>query len=261
MEPARAGRGRSSLGWSAALGSILSLVAGCAAGAKIDQALLADHNPAAHTESIHTHYLVHCPDTLKVHLLAPAPWDGQLTVGTDGRVRLGQEVPLRVEAQTTEEIARHLADQLHVKPDQVQVKVAGFNSQQLYVFGEVAGLQRAVAYQGPETVIDLLQRVGGLTEGSAPGEVQVVRSHVADGKAPEVFTIDLAAILLHKDQHSNIQLQPFDQIYIGQNKKSCIARCFPPWLRPTFETVWGMKLPAKQIPPDLTGPARSSQGS
>jgi hypothetical protein len=97
-----------------------------------------------------------------------------------------------------------------------------------------------VPYVGPETVTELLQRAGGLTAGAEAGDVQVVRSHVADGKAPEVFTIDLRAIIIDKDPHSNVRLQPFDQIYIGQSRRSCLSRCLPHWLRPFFNGVVGL---------------------
>jgi protein involved in polysaccharide export with SLBB domain len=127
----------------------------------------------------------------------------------------------------------------------VRVRVAEFNSQQLYLFGEVAGLQRAVAYQGPETVLDLLQRVGGITPGASLGDIEVVRTHVADGKAPEVFHVDLAAIVLKHDQHSNPRLEPFDQVYVGQSRRSSLTCSLPPWVRPVYKRVCGMSRPEK----------------
>jgi hypothetical protein len=97
-----------------------------------------------------------------------------------------------------------------------------------------------VAYQGPETVLDLLQRVGGLGSGAA-GDVQIVRAHVADGGAPEVFQVDLEAILRKKDQETNVRLEPFDQVYIGQSHRCLLSSCLPPWMRPLFEGACGMR--------------------
>jgi protein involved in polysaccharide export with SLBB domain len=127
----------------------------------------------------------------------------------------------------------------------VRVRVAEFNSQQLYLFGEVTGLQRAVPYRGAETVLDLLQRVGGITPGASLGDIEVVRTHVADGKAPEVFYVDLAAIVLKHDQHSNLRLEPFDQIYVGESRRSRLTCSLPPWLRPLYKTVCGMNRPGE----------------
>src|SRR5262249_15709504 len=135
---------------------------------------------------------------------------------------------------TVAEAARNIADCLQTQPSCVHVSVAQFRSQQIYLFGEVNGLQQAVAYHGPETVLDLLQRVGGITDGAAPRDVQVVRSHVADGRSPEVFKVDLAAIVLGKEQKTNITLEPYDKIYIGQTGRCKLGKCLPPWMRLLF---------------------------
>jgi protein involved in polysaccharide export with SLBB domain len=121
------------------------------------------------------------------------------------------------------------------------VSVAAYRSQQVYLIGAVSGEQRAAPYQGPETVLDLLQRVGGLSAGAAPGDVQIVRAHVADGGAPEVFTVDLEAIVRKKNQETNIRLEPFDQVYIGESRSCRLSSCVPPWLRPLYETLCGMR--------------------
>jgi protein involved in polysaccharide export with SLBB domain len=216
--------------WGRALaGPLLALATGCAGN--LDRALLADHNPAAHQANPEAQYCLHCPDQLQ--LTVPG-WSGEQPVGPDGRVRPGRGVAVRVEGQTPSEAARHIAAALGVNPGAVQVRVAGFNSQLIYVHGEVAGLQRAVPYQGPETVVDLLQRMGGIAPGAASGDIQVVRSRVADSRAPEVFRVDLDAILRKGNQATNVRLQPFDQVYVGQSRQNYIACCLPPWLRSLF---------------------------
>jgi protein involved in polysaccharide export with SLBB domain len=207
----------------------LAAAVGCAG--HLDQALLADRNPAAHQANAEAEYCVHCPDLLQVSVPG---WSGETPVGPDGRVRANRGVAVRVEGQTPGEAARHIAEELGCKPADVRVHVAGFNSQLLYVHGEVAGVQRAVSYQGPETVLDLLQRMGGIAPGAATGDIQVVRSRVAEGRAPEVFHVDLEAILRRGDQATNVRLAPFDQVYVGQTRQHCIACCLPPWLRSLF---------------------------
>jgi len=46
-----------------------------------------------------------------------------------------------------------------------------------------------------------------------------------------VFHVDLSAILLHNDQQTNLRLQPFDRIHIGQNRRSQVTCRLPPWMR------------------------------
>ena len=235
------GRGRLSW-WAGFLASGLGLLAGCAHHrARIEQALLADRPPPSHLQQIAGDYQVHCPDVLRVDV-APAPqYSGLQRIHADGRINLGEAGRPRVDGETALEIVRTVAEAVGVSPNQVHVAVAEYNSQYLYLFGQITGLQRTVPYQGPETVVDLLHRVGGLTPGAALHDIRVVRPHVAEGKAPEVFHIDLPAILLRGDPETNVVLEPYDQIHIGQSRRSYFSDCLPPWLRPFYNCACGMK--------------------
>jgi protein involved in polysaccharide export with SLBB domain len=228
-------------GWRRTVPGLLLAVAGCGHAAGLDRALLADRNPAAHQGDLALHYVVHFPDVLSFQVDGRRDWSGDRPMAPDGRVWFDASKSARVEGLTVPEISLAAARRLGVSPESVRVRVAGYNSQQIYLFGEVSGLQQAVAYQGPETVLELLQRVGGVTPGAAPRDVQVVRSHVADDKRPEVFQVDLAAIVLRHDQKTNIALQPFDKIYIGQTRQSKVSKCLPPWMRALYESISDMR--------------------
>jgi protein involved in polysaccharide export with SLBB domain len=232
-------------GWL--LGPVLALAVGCASDRpRLEQALRA--TPAQRGPDVSAQYHVHCPDVLAVEVVDAAPWSGPRTVGTDGRIDAGDGSRLRVDGQTTAEVAAAFAEHAGISPDGVRVRVAEYNSQQVYLFGEVAGLQRALPYQGPETVLDLLRRAGGITPGAAPGDVQVIRAHVAEGKTPEIFHVDLEALVLKKDLHSNVVLEPFDQVYIGQSCRSRLGPCVPPCLHPAYESLCGMRRPITTSP-------------
>jgi protein involved in polysaccharide export with SLBB domain len=234
----RPGRLRRSWGLGGILALVFGLSAGCAADrTRLEHALLADRDPAAHGADVEGRYVVHCPDAIKVD-----PGDGAACViAADGRIALPDGDRLHVDGLSAAEIAQAAAAHLGLTAEQVHVQVVGYNSQQIYLFGEVAGKERAVPYEGPETVLDLLQRVGGFAPGAAVRDVQVVRSHVADGSSPELFQVDLEAILLRHDQKTNIRLEPFDQVYIGQSRRSSLRSCFPPWLRPLYEKLCGIR--------------------
>jgi protein involved in polysaccharide export with SLBB domain len=247
-------------------GGLTALVCGCAAGhPRLEEALLADRTPAAHGGDASGEYRVRCPDVLELDVGGDPAWSGLRRIGADGRIKLGDGSRLRVEGRTPSAVATAVAGRAGLPPGEVRVRIAEFNSQQVYLIGEVTGVQRALAYRGPETVVDLLQRAGGITPGAAAGNVQVVRAHVAEGTTPEIFHIDLEAIVLHKDQHTNIRIEPFDQIYIGQSRRSRLRPCFPPWLRPTYETLCGLRppnaaAPAPAAPPAGTPPATFPEG-
>jgi protein involved in polysaccharide export with SLBB domain len=220
----------------------LVLLAGCAMNqARLTRSLLLNRNPSVLRNDLDRHYQVHCPDVLEVAVEGVTSGASLVPVTPDGRIALVGDNSLRVGGFTTPEIARLLARHHGVDADQVQVRVAQYNSQQLFLYGQVSGGEHAIAYQGPETVLDVLQRAGGLSTGASVDNVQVIRSHVADGKPPEVFHVDLVAIVRYQDQQTNIPVEPCDQIYVGQTRRSKICPCLPPWLRPLYETASGMK--------------------
>jgi protein involved in polysaccharide export with SLBB domain len=146
-----------------------------------------------------------------------------------------------VEGKTLAETARVVATQVGLSPENVRLRVRDYKSQQIYLVGQVAGHQRTVPYQGPETVADLLQRIGGITPGAEAGNIRVVRAHIPDGRPPEVFTVDLKAIYLRNDEQTNLVLEPFDQVYVGEMKRSSLGNCFPRWIRPVYEKLLGLR--------------------
>jgi polysaccharide export outer membrane protein len=243
----KAGEGRSAWRpWILAGPGLLGLLAGCAlCRPAVDCALSADKGRAARNADAAGAYTVSCPDVLEVTIAAHPELNGQREIGPDGRIHLTTAGRLRVEGHTVSEVAQLLASIYGVPPAAVHVRVAQYKSQQLYLIGQVAGLQRVVPYQGPETIVDLLQRVGGITPGASLDNVRVVRSHLAEGGRPEVFRVDLRAIVQQHDTRTNIYLRPQDQIYVGETRQCSISKCIPPWLRPLYETLCGMRRSAE----------------
>jgi protein involved in polysaccharide export with SLBB domain len=228
-------RGSRSRCWAGWLTPVLAMLSGCLSNrGQVEQALLAYRPPPAHLHQVALKYRARCPDLLQVEISGLPRYSGPQRIGPDGRIDLGDAGRPHVDGETIPQITHTIAEAVGVPPEQVHVTVAEYNSQCLYLFGQVAGSQRVVPYQGPETVLDLLHRVGGLQQDAAIGDITVVRPHVAEGKTPEVFHVDLAAIVLRHDPETNILLQPFDQIHIGQSQRSSLCDCLPPWLRSVF---------------------------
>jgi protein involved in polysaccharide export with SLBB domain len=234
------------------LGCSLCLAAGCAASrSTVPQGLrvesLSVQPPGAAAEN----YAVGCPDMLEVLVDGRPRLGGQREVGPDGRIHLGEAGAPRVEGLTLHECEREIAAELEVPPPRVHVRVAQFKSQQIYLTGQIAGLQRTLPYCGQEPVVDVVKRAGGITADAAPDDLYLVRAHVDEGRQPEVFHIDLHAILDKHDFHTNIPVQPFDQIYIAETHQSRLKKCFAPCLRPFYAAVcrfWQPRSQAGKMP-------------
>lgn len=235
------GGGRS-IWWAGLLTPLLVVLGGCVSNrGQITQGVLARRLSSAYSRQIASTYQVRCPDVLEVDIAGLPQYSGPKRIGADGRIDLGNAGQPRIDGETTPEIVRTVANAIGIPPDQIHVAVAEYNSQYLYLFGPTDGIQRAVPYHGPESVLDLLRRVGGLPSSAAVRDILVIRPHVAEGKRPEVFHIDLAAIVLQNDPETNILLEPFDQVHIGQSRRAFVSDCLPPWLRLVYDRLCGMK--------------------
>lgn len=220
----------------AAVAGVLMLLAGCmTARPQIEAAL---QQPPA-TADAQNAYRLACPDRIHVEVRDRPDWSGDCTVETDGRIDLGPLGRHRVEGLTAAEAARQITDRTGLGRDRLRLEVLEYRSRR--VFFSNGDQQQAFEYRGPETVVDLLRRAGGLAPGnSAIHEVYVVRPHVARDQPPEVFAVDLTAILLDRDDRTNVRLEPFDQVYVGASRRANFHALLPPWLRPTWRALTGM---------------------
>jgi polysaccharide biosynthesis/export protein len=240
---------------------LLLCLAGCvAARSQIQRDLSTGPGTTPRAPSAGEAYGVACPDVLEIQVQDRPGLCGRRRVGPDGRIDLEELGRLRVEGQPTGEIARRLARVTGLPEDAVRVQVAEYNSRHVYLAGPSAGLRHVVDYRGPENVVDLLRRVGGISPGAAPDEVFLVRAHAGEDKRPEVFRINLRAILLQQDPRTDVVVQPLDRIYIGEKRTFSFEKCIPPWLRPIYETLVGIHdrgaMRAQADPRSIEGPPR-----
>jgi protein involved in polysaccharide export with SLBB domain len=203
----------------------LALCAGCVgAEPRIRTAL---KNPqSAPPVATATIYTVSCPDVLEVVIANRPNLSGRYAIDPDGTITL-DAARVSVEGQTTESAAAKIAAVVGRPASGVRVAVAEYKSRSVFLFGPGAGAERAVPFQGSESVVTFLRRTGGLTAQGNSDEVHVVRPQVAVGRRPEVFNVDLAAILIKGDTSSDIALQAYDQVYVGATRRSVYAHYLP----------------------------------
>jgi polysaccharide export outer membrane protein len=202
---------------------------------------MADRPAAPPRPEVTDPYRLGCPDEFDLIVADRPGLTGRQFVGPDGRIDLGVLGRVRVEGRTSAEACAAIADAVGVPSSAVRVVVQAYRSQKIYLLGEVQGLQRSVPYQGPERVVELLQRVGGLTGGAELANVYLIRSHITEGKTPEVFRIDVPAIVMKGDQSTNLVVQPFDEISVGERQSSSFGRTLPPWCLPIYRSVFGLE--------------------
>ena len=219
-------------------GIVLVLLTGCATTDRNQiESSLATYKQVSGQQPPQSGYTIACPDLLEIHVANRDDLTFRGIVEPDGRINVNGELKLRVEGHTTEAVRTALAQHLNVPYDAISVTVIDHRSRLIFLTGSVKGSQQAVPYQGPEHIVDFLQRSGGLKAGAALNQIHVVRSQVAIGASPEVYNIDIEAILIDHDPRTNLVLQPYDQVYVGQTRRSALLSILPPWMRPVFKTA------------------------
>jgi protein involved in polysaccharide export with SLBB domain len=231
----------------------LATLAGCASDrASVEKNLMATVPTPEEEVAVARGYRVSCPDVIAVRVINRPDLHWTAAVDVDGTLPVDYLARPRVEGRSVDEIGRIVAARLGVPERAVLADVSEYRSKRVYVFGQVKDAPQAIPYRGPETVLELLQRVGGITPGAEPGEVFVIRPNIAEGKRPEVYHVDLRAIVLQKDQSTNLRLQPFDQVHVGETPQAQVERCIPPWMRPFHWALWDTR-------PDNQPPATALQ--
>lgn len=199
-----------------------------------------DPQSAGETPAPNPDYLIGCPDVLEISFLDYPQWDVLASVDLDGRLPLDHPGNPRVDGRKLDDVRFELAHMAGVEPDRVKVRLAAARCSRLYIHGPIRGRTRIVSYQGPEPVIEMLKRVGGLPPGSKLNQVYVVRPNVASDRQTEVFRVHVQRILMDNDQRSNVTLKPSDQIYIGETRESVLSRLLPDWMAPMYRQLVGL---------------------
>ncbi len=191
-------------------------------------------------QTVEEGYHIGCPDVVEVEIDGMKESSGRFTIDAEGRIPMALLGHPRVEGHTVSGLADLIAAELDMPSSRVRCRVAEYHHSVVFVHGPIEGSDQAILYRGPENVISFIRRSGGLTNGADLRDVHVIRGNVALGTKPQVFTVDLEAILLRRDPQTNVLLQPFDEICIGELPRSRVRKALPHWLRPLYRGFCGV---------------------
>ena len=215
---------------------VVLVVVGCAARPRQDVHVVraAASDPVTEASPILTGYRIGCPDVVRVEFRKHPQRDCLTVVDLDGRLNLGKFGRPIVYGLTTDEVRETIANTGSISTDDVTITVVEPRAARVYLSGPDSGKRRIVTYIGPERVLDFLHRVEALTPGLTDiRDVTVVRRNVASGSESEVFPLDWSAVVLGKSD-SNVMLQPSDEVYVGEMRRSSFTRMLPRWAVPSY---------------------------
>ncbi len=187
------------------------------------------------------------PDVVAISSPTAAEIDGDIQpIRSDGKISLRLLGEVQAAGLTPTELAGKLEEQLskyYVSPA-VNVRVAGFKSQKLYIFGHV-NRTGMVPFTGRDTVLDVLANAG-LARGAWGSNVKVIRPS-ADEKARHEITVDVDRIMQTGDLKSNLLLQPGDIIYVPPTPFVWAGLALQEVMFPVREAADAYTLPAQVI--------------
>ena len=185
-------------------------------------------------------YTVGCPDVLAVRFGTRPHLDCLAAVDLDGRLPVSEGVRPPVAGGTLDDARLAAAAAAGCDPDTVSVRLAEARTARVYLFGPEGNRLRVVPHMGAESLPDFLARTGSLQRGCTdPREVCVVRPNVAAGGRPEVFRADLQGS--PAGDPAALRLEPGDQVYVGETRRSRFAHLLPGWLRGGYKKLVGIE--------------------
>jgi len=166
-------------------------------------------------------YTVDPPDVISVEFLNETELTRNVEVRSDGMVTLPYLEDVKVGGMTTVEIREKLEDlyAAYYKEPKILVSVSSYRSKHLYIYGEV-GSRGSQAYTGYQHVSDVIGQAGGITRRAAPGRVKVIRG---DPEDPEIYRVDLDALLFEGDRLEDVSLAENDVVYVPPNRLAWVG--------------------------------------
>ncbi len=169
-------------------------------------------------------YVIEVGDTLDIkfvyntelnELAVPVRPDGRISLQLVPDVKAAGETPSQLRKTLTERYSTEL------KKPEIAVIVRSFGGQKVFVDGEVV-FPGPIDYRGRMTIFQAIAQARGTRETARMTNVIVIRKDF-EGK-PMAANIDLTKVISGKDFSQDIQLMPYDIVYVP---KSNIAN----WLK------------------------------
>ncbi len=189
-----------------------------------------------------TDYRMSPPDVVQIYSKRVREINGHSeTISPDGKLTLPLLGRVFVAGKTSEEVTAELEllAQEYYEDADVSVRIVGYRSKKIFVFGEV-GRPGPYNYDGANTILETLAQAHP-TRLADPTKIQVLRPN-ADGEMIRRMTVDLNKMVKEGDTLLDAVMEEGDIIYVPPTPLAAVALGFQQLLlpfQPIAQTVAG----------------------
>ncbi len=200
-----------------------------------------------------TDYVLAPPDVILISSKRAREINGHTeTIRPDGKITLPLLGSVFVAGRTAEQVSAELSVMAreYYEDAEVSLRVIGFNSKKIYVFGEVGG-PGPYSYNGANTVLRTLAQAQP-TRLADPKTIHVLRPS-PDGEMRRKMTIDLNKMVKEGDTTLDAVLEEGDIIYVPPNPLAAVGLALQQVLLPITPAAAVVRNPS-DIGADVTDP-------
>lgn len=169
-------------------------------------------------------YRLQAGDVVELDVATNPELTQQAIVNPDGRVSFQYAPNIAAAGHTLPEVSKTVAADYHAANESnFQVVLRSTGGTRVYVTGEVA-LPSEVVVNGPISALGAISRAGGFKITAQTGEVVLMR--LDNELKPQLFAIDAGAAMDGTDPGANVQLQPYDVLYVPRDRFSNVSLLF-----------------------------------
>ena len=171
-------------------------------------------------------------DIIEISVLRHPEVSGEYLINNEGKIQYEFVGDIEIAGLTKEEAKELIVDQLstYIISPEVTLKITGYNSKLVYVYGEVAQPGKIFMRGDTITVREALL-ASGLPLLSASTKKGKLITPSEDGK-PEEKTINIHALLYEGDLRENLVMRPGDTLYVPPTFLSKTMRAIQPITAP-----------------------------
>jgi protein involved in polysaccharide export with SLBB domain len=186
-------------------------------------------------------YLIQPGDELDIRFFHTPNLNVTLPVRPDGYISLPYVGDVQASGKDAKELSEELMAQFktELRNPEITVIVRTFSGYRVHVGGNV-GKPGVFPLQGTTTVLDSIFAAGGAKRGAMMSQVVVIR-RIPRGSY-QVIPLDLEAVLEGKDFRQNIQLLPYDAVYVPNSPVADVNEWVDLYIRQNLPIDFGFVL-------------------